>query len=86
MKNIVFRNTDRYAIKQLLKEIGAHLLSIECENRKLSFPKRISLFYLEANEFQTILKYKYPSAGVASIIVVDRNDLPEKGWERVELI
>lgn len=83
MKDIVFRNYDRYAIKHLLLEIGHHRLNVECQNRKLNFPKRISLFFLECGDFPTVLRYNYPNLGVHNIMVVDRYSLPEKGWERI---
>ncbi|UWX54310.1 hypothetical protein NYZ99_15330 [Maribacter litopenaei] len=85
MKQVVFRNYDRYAIKHLLMEIGHHRLHRECQNRKLNFPKRISLFFLESGDFPTTLKYKYPMIGINTIMVIDRYDLPEKGWERFEV-
>lgn len=84
-RDVVFRNYDRYAIKFLLLEIGKHKLNLECQNRQLAFPKRISLFYLEVGDFPTVLKYRYPNKGESVVFVVDRFDLPEKGWERVKL-
>jgi hypothetical protein len=84
-KNVVFRNYDRYAIKYLLLEIGQHKINLECENRQLSFPKRLALFFMEAGDFPTVLKYNYPNKGVRTVIVIDRFELPEKGWEKFEL-
>lgn len=84
-KNIVYRNYDRYAIKNLLLQIGQHKLNIECQNRKISFPKRLGLFYMESGDFPTVLKYNYPNKGVHSVFIIDRYELPEKGWERIKL-
>ncbi|WP_281542397.1 hypothetical protein [Maribacter aestuarii] len=84
MKDIVFRNYDSYAIKHLLVEIGAHALRLECEAKKLNFPRRLGQFFLEQNDFCTFLRYNYPQIGIASIMKVDRWELPEKGWERIK--
>ena len=84
MKNVVYRNTDRYVIKHLLQEIGAHRLNVECENAKLPFPKRMRLFYLESNDDCTFLKYKYQQ-GDRAVMKLDRYELPETGWIRVTL-
>jgi len=85
MKSVVFRNYDRYAIKHLLKEIGEHRLRVECDNKKLNFPRRLALFYIEARDCNTMLFYKYPQNGSWGIIVIDRYDLPDSGWVRVRL-
>ncbi|MEX0288635.1 MAG: hypothetical protein AB3N14_05955 [Flavobacteriaceae bacterium] len=85
MKAIVYRNYDRFAIKHLLIDIGAHAMRLECDGRKQSFPKRLSLFFLEANDDCTYLKYDYPSQGIRAIMKVDRWELPETGWVRVKL-
>lgn len=85
MKDIVFRNYDRYALKNLLKEIGEHNLRMECERKFLSFPKRLAFFYLEHNDDCTFLIYKYPQKGVAKLMKIDRWELPEKGWERFKI-
>lgn len=37
-----------YARKHLLLVIGQHKICVECENRHLSFPKRLALFFKEA--------------------------------------
>ena len=84
-RSIVFRNYDRYAIKHLLLEIGQHKLNVECQNRHLSFPKRLALFFIEAGDFPTVLKYNFPNKGVCTVIEIGRFDLPEKGWERIKL-
>ncbi|WP_281541731.1 hypothetical protein [Maribacter aestuarii] len=85
MKDVVYRNYDRYAIKHLLMEIGAHAMRMECERKFLTFPKRLGLFFLEQNDFCTFLRYNYPQKGIISIMKIDRWELPEKGWERVKL-
>lgn len=85
MRDVVFRNYDRYAIKHLLKEIGEHRLRTECENKHLSFPKRLALFYIEAGDSNTMLKYTYPQKGTWGLMVIDRYDLPDSGWVRVLL-
>ena len=85
MRDVVFRNYDRYAIKHLLKEIGEHRLRTECENKHLGFPKRLALFYIEAGDSNTMLKYNYPQKGVWGLMVIDRYDLPDSGWVRVHL-
>lgn len=84
MKNVVYRNTDKYVISHLLKEIGRHRLNMECENMKLPFPKRLRLFYLESNDNCIFLKYKYQQ-GDRAVMKIDRYDLPESGWVRVKL-
>ncbi|WP_085497380.1 hypothetical protein [Arenibacter troitsensis] len=84
MKNIVYRNHDRYAIKRLLMEIGAHQLNKECELMKLPFPKRLGLFYIESSDDCVYLVYKY-YVGTRKIMKLDRYELPEAGWERVSL-
>ncbi|PKA99600.1 hypothetical protein B0O79_3314 [Flavobacteriaceae bacterium MAR_2009_75] len=85
MRDVVFRNYDRYASKHLLKEIGEHRLRMECENKHLSFPKRLALFYIEAGDSNTMLKYKYTQKGTCGLMVIDRYDLPDSGWVRVYL-
>ena len=85
MKDIVYRNHDRYAIKHLLAEIGAHKIRMECEAKQLTFPKRLSLFFLEAQDDCTLLKYDYPQKGIWGIMKIDRWELPETGWTRVRL-
>jgi len=84
MKNVVYRNTDKYVISHLLKEIGRHNLSRACENMKLPFPKSLRLFYLESNDDCIFLKYKYQN-GDKAVMKIDRYDLPESGWIRVRL-
>jgi|TARA_R110000744_G_scaffold28715_12_gene68927 hypothetical protein len=84
MKNIVYRNHDRYAIKRLLMEIGAHQLTKECELMKLPFPKRLGLFYIESSDDCVYLVYKYYD-GTRKVMKLDRYELPEAGWERVSL-
>lgn len=84
MYNVVFRNYDRYGIKNLLKEIGPHKLNLECQAKKLSFPKRLSQFYLEANDDCTFLVYKY-AAEERKVMKLDRYELPERGWVRVKI-
>lgn len=82
MRDVVFRNYDRYAIKHLLKEIGEHRLRTVGENKHLSFRKRLALFYLEAGGSNSMLKYKYPQKGALGLMVIDRYDLPDSGWVR----
>ena len=84
MKNIVYRNHDRYAIKRLLMEIGAHQLNKECELMRLPFPKRLGLFYIESSDDCVYLVYKYYD-GERKVMKLDRFELPEAGWERVSL-
>ena len=85
MKNIVYRNYDRFAIKHLLVEIGEHKLNLECQDKHLNFPKRLSLFFIEANDYSTTLKYNYPQKGICVVMIIDGFDLPECGWVRVNL-
>ncbi|MCG2459925.1 hypothetical protein K8352_04145 [Flavobacteriaceae bacterium F89] len=85
MKNIVYRNYDRYAIKHLLVDIGEHRINLECRNKHLNFPKRLGLFFIESNDYCTTLKYNYPLRGNCGVMVIDGYDLPESGWVRVVL-
>ncbi len=85
MNNFVYRNYDRYSIKNLLKEIGAHTMQQECERKRLGLPKRLSAFFIEANEHCTFLKYKYPLGHTSAIMKLDQYELPEKGWERYKI-
>ena len=86
MKNIVFRNFDKYAIKHLLTTIGEHTLHKECELKKLQFPKRLSMFFMETSEYHTVLKYVYHGSREAvTVMVIDRYQLPEYGWIRTVL-
>ncbi|WP_289060359.1 hypothetical protein [uncultured Zobellia sp.] len=84
MKNVVYRNSDKFAIEHLLREIGKHQLMLACENMKVGVPKRIRLFYLESNSDCTFLKYKYLN-GDTAIKKIDRYQLPESGWVRITL-
>ena len=54
---MIFRNCDKYAIKHLLLEIGRHILNVEYQNRHLSFPNRLVLFFINAGDFPTVVKY-----------------------------
>ena len=83
MKQVVYRHADKFAIIRLLKEIGAVRLSRECEQKHLPQPKRVRLFYLEANHSCTFLKYKYQQ-GAQVVMKVDEFQLPETGWTRFE--
>lgn len=56
-KDMIFRNCDKYAIKHLLLEIGKHILNVEYQNRHLSFPNRLVLFFINAGDFPTVVKY-----------------------------
>ncbi|MBT9187766.1 hypothetical protein [Zobellia russellii] len=85
MRNVVYRNSDKFAIEHLLKEIGKHQLMLACENMKLSIPKRLRSFYIESNSDCTFLKYKYLE-GDTAIMKIDRYQLPESGWTRVTLM
>lgn len=85
-KRILFRNYDRTAVKHLLKEIGENVLRRECDNRHLSFPKRLAQFYLEENGECAVLKYDYPNTGASVLMKLHEYDLPEKGWERFSII
>ncbi len=85
ISDIVYRNTDKFVIEKLLQEIGRHTLAKECELKRLPFPKRIRLFYLESNDDCTFLKYRYPRMGERAIMKLDRYGLPEGGWVRVKL-
>ncbi len=84
MRNVVYRNTDKFVISKLLQEIGRHTLRKECELLRLPFPKRIRLFYLESNADCIFLKYKY-QMGDRAVMKLDRYELPESGWVRVKL-
>lgn len=82
MKHTVFRNFDKYGIKNLLKEIGAHRLNMECQNLRISTPTRLSLFYIESNDECVFLVYQYPQERT-KIMKLDEYELPETGWVRV---
>ena len=84
LRSIVFRNFDRYGIKNLLKEIGEHTLRQECELKFYSFPKRLGNFHIEANDHCTFLVYRY-NDGEKKVMKLDRYELPETGWVRVKL-
>lgn len=84
MDNVVFRNYDRFGITNLLKNIGSHRLSTECQNRHLPIPKRVSLFYLENSVHGTSLKYTYQN-GAHVVMKIDAYEMPETGWVRVIL-
>ncbi len=82
MKQIVFRNFDKYGITNVLKEIGAHRINMECQNLRISTPKRLSLFYIESNDECVFLVYQYPQEKTR-IMKLDGYELPETGWVRV---
>ena len=84
MKNVVYRNYDRYVLKHLLVEIGEHTLRMECERKHYSFPKRLGNFFLETNDDCSFLVYRY-NDGIKKVMKLDRYEMPEKGWERIKI-
>lgn len=84
MRTVVWRNHDRFGIKHILQEIGAHRLRMECESKHYPFPKRLGFFFLEANDDCTFLVYRY-NDGAKPVMKLDAYALPEKGWERVKV-
>lgn len=84
MKNVVYRNQDKYVLTRLLKEIGEHTLRKHCTLIRVPFPKRLRLFFLESNDECTFLKYNYQQ-GPRVVMKVDGYELPERGWERIKI-
>lgn len=84
MTTIVYRHADKFAIIKLLKEIGEHRLQRECRLKHLPKPRRVRLFFIEAFENRTYLKYKYHD-GTKMVMPIDGFDIPEIGWTRVEI-
>ncbi len=82
--NIVFRNNDTNAIRELLKDIGDVQFTRAYTHRHLQRPKYTRNFYLESNCDNTLLVYKY-TYGREVIMAVDGYKLPKKGWVRVVL-
>ena len=85
MSNIKYRNYDLKIIRKLLKEIGKHRYEQALENMQVKqVPLGMKGWYLEANESNLRLCYKYPSRHVLMLMDVNRfNNIPVKGWERI---
>lgn len=82
----IFKNDDKKAMLQLLKEIGKERYEAALEDAGLSKMKPISLdgFYVEWEDRNVTLFYRYPSGTVFKIMdVLGYWGVPNLGWERL---
>ncbi len=84
MSKVLFINSDKKAIRQLLKEIGKERYECALKDAGLSEMKPMGLdgFYVEWDNKEVILYYRYPSGAVFKIMdVLGFWGVPNDGWE-----
>lgn len=84
MSKIIFKNSDNKAMRQLLKEIGKDRYECAIEDAGLSEMKPISLdgFYVEWDNKEVTLYYRYPSGTIFKIMdVLGFWGVPNDAWE-----
>jgi len=86
MKQIKYRNSDKKAIKILMREIGAYRYEIALEQMKVEQrPISMEGFYLEANNDCIFLCHRYPSGYILKLMKVEQFEmLPRDGWELIK--
>ena len=84
MSKVVFKNSDKKAIRQLLKEIGKDRYEGALKDAGLSEMKPMGLdgFYIEWDNMDVTLYYRYPSGTVFKLMdVLGFWGIPSDGWE-----
>tara|TARA_R110001583_G_scaffold96627_2_gene241007 strand:+ start:1635 stop:1904 length:270 start_codon:yes stop_codon:yes gene_type:complete len=84
MSKIIFINRDKKAIRQLLKEIGKERYECALSDAGLSEMKPIAMdgFFVEWDNYDVVLFYRYPSGIVYRIMdVLGYWGVPIHGWE-----
>ena len=84
MSKVIFKNSDKKAIRQLLKEIGKDRYEGALNDAGLSEMKPMGLdgFYVEWDNMEVTLYYRYPSGTVFMIMdVLGFWGIPNDGWE-----
>ena len=86
MSKTVFKNNDKKAIRQLLKEIGQERYECALKDAGLWEMKPMGLngFYVEWEDREVTLFYRYPSGTVFKIMdVLGFWGIPHEGWELI---
>ena len=84
MSKVIFKNSDKKAIRQLLEEIGKERYECALKDAGLSEMKPIDMngFYVEWDNKDVTLYYCYPSGTVFKIMnVLGYWGIPNDGWE-----
>ena len=84
MSKIIFKNSDKKAIRGLLKEIGKERYEGALKDAGITETKPIGLdgFYVEWDNKDVTLYYRYPIGTIVKIMeVLGYWNIPKDGWE-----
>ena len=91
MSKVVFRNSNKKAIKLLLKEVGRERYECALKDAGLSSMKPLTMhgFYLEWDNYDINLWYCYPSGKTFNLMsALGFWAVPRDGWEmdRIDIV